>query len=671
MKSAKLYLVIVSLIALLASNAVAAAWTGSMSEPENMKKIDGKAYYVITTADELAWFADQVNGGKTTINAILGNDIVFGNDKSSTSSVRWTPIGKDNSHKYNGTFDGSGYTVYGVYAEALSLSGFFGVLGKDGTIKNVIAKVGLIKNERHLDGYSLVYAGGIVAYNEGTVISVSNGNKVMGGVGTNTLGKDGTNSDTIFAGGITARNDGSVINASNNATISSNSVSHAVFSGGITAYNTGNIANSDNSGNVYANGQNTDEAVLSGGIAGYNYGNVNRARNVGKIFSRGGYECCTANYKRYGDSYSGGIVAINESTVLNNVNNGIVISKAYEGDTLYTTKSIYHNQYSTSKHYINAIVASGKAKNSIDLQSLKYWLNETEIQGNAENMQKDQFAWMLNTTNGTEINSGIWTRTTSYPDFANEVNRPIYRIIFNDDGATSNRYTNNKGLAQFPDDPDPAEGFVFMGWYNTDDTRVKSTTVFSADQIVKAVYTDASDVFWTITFYNAAPADTVLESKSYQHGSIVDYGGATPSLSSTAQYTYIFKGWDVEPTNAVEDFEYHAIYDSTIRSYAITFNNTDGSKIESATFEYGKMPSCSKTPTRAATVEWTFTHKGWKPAFDYVTEAASYIAIYDSSKVEYKVVFMNGATVLDEQMVPYGDAAVAPTNVTRECYKFV
>jgi len=77
MKITKLYLIIVSLVALLACDAIAAAWTGSMSEPENMKKIDGKSFYIITTADELAWFASQVNSGKSTINAVLGNNIVF------------------------------------------------------------------------------------------------------------------------------------------------------------------------------------------------------------------------------------------------------------------------------------------------------------------------------------------------------------------------------------------------------------------------------------------------------------------------------------------------------------------------------------------------------------------------------------------------------------------
>ena len=83
------------------------------------------------------------------------------------------------------------------------------------------------------------------------------------------------------------------------------------------------------------------------------------------------------------------------------------------------------------------------------------------------------------------------------------------------------------------------------------------------------------------------------------------------------------------------------------------------------------MPSCSKAPSREATAEWKYLHQGWKPALDYVTGEATYVATYDSSKVEYKVTFLNGTTVIDEQMVPYGEAAVAPTNVTREGYKFV
>ena len=82
------------------------------------------------------------------------------------------------------------------------------------------------------------------------------------------------------------------------------------------------------------------------------------------------------------------------------------------------------------------------------------------------------------------------------------------------------------------------------------------------------------------------------------------------------------------------------------------------------------VPTRLLTPSRIATAEWIYTHKGWKPALDYVTEATAYTATYDSTKVEYKVTFMNGVDIIDEQMVPYGEAAIAPTNVTREGYKF-
>ena len=647
---------ILAILLALAFNAFAAAWTGSTSEPENMKKIDGKAFYVITTADELAWFANQVNGGKTTINAVLGNDIVFGKDKNTRSSVKWTPIGKDAGHQFAGILDGAGYTIYGIYIDGIPIAGIVGVLKAGGVVRNLTTNSGYVGG-----GFRV---GGFVAHNDGTIQNVENNNGVSRKTGDST---------SVYVGGIAGHNNGTITTSSNKASVSNNA--RIALSGGITGRNSGKIENSGNSGSVNASSQSYGtDAIYSGGIAGYNTGSINKTKNIGAISVDGTY-----TYTRTGASAADSSNCTFESAEISLHFRCTAYKKAYVGGIVGSSTTVVSNGINSGKitnsnrknRYINGIIASGKAKNSIDLQSLKYWLNETETQGTAENMQKDQFAWILNTTNGTEINSGIWTRTTGYPDFAKDSNLPIYRIVFSDDGATSNRYTSNKGLASFPENPEPAEGFVFTGWYNAKDVRVKPTTVFSADQTVNAVYGDASEVFWTINFFNTDTKSTLLETKSYQHGSIVTYGGETPTKETTAQYSYTFKGWDVEPTNAVEDFDYHAVYDSTIRSYVITFNNFDGTKIESGSFEYGKMPSCLKTPSRATTAEWKYTHKGWMPALDYVTGETSYVAIYDSSKVEYKVTFMNGIDVLDEQMIPYGDAAVAPTNVTREGYKFV
>jgi hypothetical protein len=653
MKITKLYLIIVSLVALLAGNAIAAAWTGSTSEPENMKKIDGKSFYVITTADELAWFASQVNSGKTTINAVLANHIVFGKDNSTRCPTKWTPIGKDPSHKFGGILDGAGYTIYGIYVDSIPVAGIIGVLETGGVVRNLRTNTGYIRGSFRV--------GGFVAHNDGTIQSAENNNRIEG------FYKDSSDTTSIYVGGIAGHNNGMIATSSNKMPV--NNKAPTSLSGGIAGKNSGQIYNSGNSGSVsaiiYKTGARyeagTSDGIYSGGIAGHNTGSINRIRNIGNV-SADGYIvyykdlCVGCNIEQshdvYRKTYSGGIVGLSSTTISNAINNGKISNS------------------NKKNRYINGIVASGKAKNSIDQQSLKYWLNETEIQGTAENMQKDQFAWILNTTNGTEINSGIWTRTTGYPDFAKDSNLPIYRVVFNDDGATSNRYTNYKGLATFPENPEPAEGLVFKGWYNSEDIRVKPTTVFSSDQTVNAVYMNATDIYWTINFFNTDVNSTLLETKQYQHGSIVAYEGETPTKETTAKYTYTFKGWNVEPTNAVEDFDYYAVYDSTIRSYTIIFKDYDGSEISSSAFEYGTIPSCSKTPSRTATAKWTYAHKGWKPALDYVTESTEYTATYDSTKVEYKVTFMNGVDIIDEQMVPYGDAATAPTNVTREGYRF-
>ena len=699
--------------------AVAANWTGSAVEPENMKKIDGKAFYVITSAEELAWFATQVNSGKTTINAVLDNDIVFGANTSSVGTYSWTPIGKTLNVAFAGIIDGNDKKIYGLYSSARDTTGFIGCLGTNGVLKNISFLKGSLSSNS---------VGGIVGYSKGTLSSVLNESVSIAGKASNGKGGIvGVNAGTIqscvnknaidgsVAGGVVGVNSGTLKDCANNGKITGSG-----YVGGICSKNTGTLNQCVNEGIVSATlnvgtgyvvvGSNGSTCVRRslgdthvGGICAYNNGNVQNVKNTGSISAEG---------------IAGGLVGYNLKTIQNSINAASVTAKnksvetfesysggSYGGTCYYRTITkngeagglvgINTGSSASLRHSYNFAnvtsegVRGGVASQNISSASvINSYYDNTVLSGtsvinkqsaNVSNvfakstadMKKDQFAWILNTTNGTTANSGAWSRTDGYPIFATEDNKAIYKVVFNDDAVTSNRYTNYKGQVSFPEDPEPAEGYIFSGWYNTDEIKVKPTTVFTADQTVKAIYTDASDIFWTITFYNAAPADTVLESKSYQHGSIVAYGGVAPTLASTAQYSYTFKGWDVEPTNAVEDFEYHAVYDSTVRAYAITFNNYDDSKIESATFEYGKMASCSMVPTRAATAEWKYSHKGWRPALDYVTEAATYTAIYDSSKVEYKITFMNGTIVIDEQMVPYGDAAVAPTNVTREGYKFV
>ena len=98
-------------------------WNGTDKTP--VTPTDG--VYEISTAAELAWFADQVNAGNTAYHARLTANIYVNDGQTSNT---WTPIG-DYSHMYTGTFDGNGKSVYGLTAA------LFGYTGEGALVKNV------------------------------------------------------------------------------------------------------------------------------------------------------------------------------------------------------------------------------------------------------------------------------------------------------------------------------------------------------------------------------------------------------------------------------------------------------------------------------------------------------------------------------------------------------
>lgn len=136
--------------------------------------------YQIATADDLKAFRDKVNGGATTACAILTADITL--DKSET----WTPIGSS-KNKYNGTFDGQGYTISGlnVNETGSNEAGLFGDTAPSNTSP-------VIKNLTIADSSFVTargYAGGVAGYGGGvfenchTEASVTvQGKKFAGGI---------------------------------------------------------------------------------------------------------------------------------------------------------------------------------------------------------------------------------------------------------------------------------------------------------------------------------------------------------------------------------------------------------------------------------------------------------------------------------------------------------
>ena len=579
-----------------------ADWTGAILEPENSKKINGKVFYVITSAEELAWFAEQVNGGRSTINAVLANDIRFKDDTTKTSSVNWTPIGKDSTAMFDGIFDGAGKTIYGLYSTQDRFTGMFGVTDSNAVIRNLSSQKTSIKSSK--------YAGGIVAWNSGTITGCTNGGTVHSGYYS-------------YTGGIAGSNYGTITGCTNSGSVSTTSSS---YTGGIAGSNGGTITGCTNGGAV-----SSSYYYYTGGIAGYNGGTITDCKNWGSVKADAGLVDSDSSSGKLRNSFS---VADTAYYGVIRINSGTVTNCYYDSDIL-----------------------SGRSSGAPNLG-----LHTSE-------MQRDQFAWILNTTNGTAAHSGVWSRdSVGYPIFADSLHLPIYKVVFDDSGATTNRYTNYKGLVSFPGDPEPPEGKMFSGWYTDDGVKVKSSTVFTKDQTVHAVYIDASDIYFSIRFFNADT--TLLDSQYVQYGKTPIYGG-TPTLASTAKYSYTFEGWHVEPTAATEDFDYYAVYSETLRSYTVRFLDFDGTELQSSTYLYGATPGVLKTPTRQSTAAYDYAFSGWTPAIKSVTGDAVYTALYDSTKVLYTVTFMDGNSVFATVRVPYGETANAPGTPAREGYKFV
>lgn len=96
--------------------------------------------YRIGTGAELAWFAEKVNGGSTSVCAVLTADIDLNRQE-------WTSIGTKNK-PYMGTFDGQNHIIHGIWStdESNTIQGLFGYIGQSnsnrsvyGTVKNVKA----------------------------------------------------------------------------------------------------------------------------------------------------------------------------------------------------------------------------------------------------------------------------------------------------------------------------------------------------------------------------------------------------------------------------------------------------------------------------------------------------------------------------------------------------
>ena len=228
-------------------------------------------------------------------------------------------------------------------------------------------------------------------------------------------------------------------------------------------------------------------------------------------------------------------------------------------------------------------------------------------------------------------------------------------VDYGDVPSYSGENPTREGTAEF--------SYTFSGW-------TPEVVAVTGEATYTATYTAARNSY-AITWVD--DDGTVIDTTSVEYGAVPTHDDLTKA--ATAEYTYTFTGWTPEIVAVTREATYTATYAAAKNSYTITWENDDGSVIDTTTVEYGVIPTHAD-PAKAATAEYTYTFTGWSPELAEVTRNATYTATYDAVKNTYAVTVSaeHGSVELSnvtDGMAEYGAEVTFTATSESEDYAFV
>lgn len=353
--------------------------------------------YIITTAEELKWFRDEVNRGRKNICAKIADNVevidmstvCHAADKSQNLEEKsWEPIGNTSNNSYEGTFDGNYKTITNLYINAnQKYMGLFGYTYRS-AIKNLTFVNANVTNTNSFTGILVGYGYGGTYQN----IMTSTSCEVNGGDGT---------------GGIAGKLAGNAYNCVNYATVQGKEQVGGLFS----SYDSStSITACANYGKVTASSQ------WVGGLVGYfgsgtiqdcaNYGDVKGTERVAGMAGYV-YEGKIQNVFSYGN------VSATNSTQYIGMAFGFSRSGTTEGMVAYYSgaKLTVNGQEKEVKAFGNGTPSEDKATGFTETQ-LKSGFVAYQLQQNASSEAK----WGQNLANDGDIYPIIGSEHTVYAD---------------------------------------------------------------------------------------------------------------------------------------------------------------------------------------------------------------------------------------------------------------
>ena len=604
------------------------AWAQTASQPSEG---DGKTGnpYIITKAEELAWFRDQVNSGNNFICAKISDavevidmsTVCHAEDKSQNlGELSWKPIGKyDYGYQYGGTFDGNGKTITNLYINASQNNvGLFGSTYK-GTIKNLTFEYANVTNTG-------VFTGILVGYPDASNlrnIKISNTCQIKGGKET---------------GGIAGEFDGNAYNCVNYATVQGNNRVGGLF--GYCSVENSSITTCANYGHV------TATSTDAGGLVGYfisgtiqdcaNYGDV---KGTERVAGMAGY----VNEGKIQNVFSYGNVSATNRTqdigmAFGNSDNGTT-----EGMVAYYSgaKLNANGQEITIKAFGNGKPSEDNATGFTEAQ-LRNGVVAFQLQQNASSEAK----WGQNLANDGDIYPVIGSEHQVYATEDLLVNCKTYEVVTgsftNNPTSSAIRYQHGTTIHHAAIDATCTEAATKEYWQCQDCQRI-----YSDSQLIKELtdvtnaekpalghnynedgYCDRCQHYVAVKpseengVYLIAKPYHLAWFRDYVNGTIVDEGEAARTTHSSASAILTA---DIDLTNychAAEDGKEllswipignndnrwkgnmdgqgHTIshfYIKTAQNCVGLFGYTDGATIQDLIFDYAKVENVNTTGT--------------------------------------------------------------------------
>ena len=586
--------------------------------------------YIITKAEELAWFRDQVNNGQYSICAKIADNVEVidmstvchaADASKNLGELSWVPIGVGNA--YTGTFDGSGKTISNLYIKAeKQQAGLFGYTFQS-TIKNLTFENANVTNTNNYTGILVGDAGYESSLQN---IKISNTCQIKGGKCT---------------GGIAGELDGNAYNCVNYATVQG-----IQYIGGLCGYysrsRTGNSMTAcANYGNV------TASSLGVGGLVGYfDSGTIQDCANYGGVKGTdriAGMAGSVINGKIQ-NVFSYGNISVTNKTQNVGMVFGYSSSGATEGMVAYYSgaKLTVNGQEQTVKAFGNGKPSEDNATGFTEAK-LKSGVVAYQLQQNASSEAK----WGQNLANDGDIYPVIGSEHQVYATEDLLVNCKTYEVVrgsfTNNPTSSAIKYQHGTTNHHVATDATCTEAATKEYWQCQDCQRIYSdsqltkelTDVTNAEQPAfghhsnEDGYCDRCQHYVAVKpsqengVYLIAKPCHLAWFRDYVNGTIVDEGEAagTTHPSASAKLTadidlknychaaedgkellsWLPIGNDDNHWKGKMDGQAHTIsnlYIKTAQNYVGLFGDIDGATIQDLIFDYAKVENVNTTGTK-------------------------------------------------------------------------